>query len=486
MIRLLFVLHRYLGIAVGALMAMWCLSGVVMMYVSYPELTESTRLEHLAPINWSGCCALGDALPSDAGPVRELSIEMLGGRPVLDRRGAGASSQLTDLMTGAAIGSISAAQAAHVADAYVDPPHTSTPRLLGLIDYDQWTVAGDFDADRPLYHFGLGDGRATELYVSSRTGHVVQLTSARERFWNWVGAVPHWLYFAQLRRNAWLWSQVVMVTSLLGCFLAATGIYIGVRQLRRGLGGRFSPYRGFNLWHHVAGLIFGVLALTWVLSGLLSINPWGWLEGEGPGPERARLQGTAIAAVEVRASIQALADAHLPDVVSISSAPLAGRLYLMATTADGARSRLDDRGAAAALGDTDLLTIAKILKPTAAPAVPPLMTQEDAYYFRHHHDAAPLPVYKLASDDGSDTLYYIDPVSGDLAAKIDRQARGYRWWHQGLHRMDFLPALRGRPRWDALMLVLMTGVTALCVSGAYLGYRRLVNPARASLDKYIK
>jgi uncharacterized iron-regulated membrane protein len=486
MIRLLFVLHRYLGIAVGALMAMWCLSGVVMMYVSYPGLQESTRLAHLAPISWSGCCAIADALPSDAAPVRQLSIEMLAGRPVLYRRGAGSSPQLTDLISGAPIGSISAAQAAHVAEAYVDPPHTSTPRLLGLIDYDQWTVAGDFDADRPLYHFGLGDALGTELYVSSGSGHVVQLTSARERFWNWVGAVPHWLYFAQLRRNAWLWSQVVIVTSLIGCFLAATGIYIGVRQLWRGPGGRFSPYRGFSFWHHIAGLVFGLFALTWVLSGLLSINPWGWLEGEGPEVERARLQGPAIPAAQVGASLQALIDAGLPEVVSIASAPLAGRLYYMASTADGARSRLDDRAAAAPLGDADLLFIAKILRPTAAPAVPQLMTQEDAYYFRHHRDAAPLPVYRLASDDGLDTLYYIDPVSGALGARIDRQARGYRWWHQGLHRMDFLPLLRARPQWDAVMLLLMCGVTVLCVSGACLGYRRLVKPAQASLDKYIK
>src|ERR1700691_3184401 len=100
MIRWLLLLHRYLGIAVGALMAMWCLSGVVMMYVSYPALQESTRLKHLAPISWSGCCALSDALPSEGPPVCELRIEMLGGRPVLYRRGAGSSTQLTDLTTG--------------------------------------------------------------------------------------------------------------------------------------------------------------------------------------------------------------------------------------------------------------------------------------------------------------------------------------------------------------------------------------------------
>jgi hypothetical protein len=60
-----------------------------------------------------------------------------------------------------------------------------------------------------------------------------------------------------------------------------------------------------------------------------------------------------------------------------------------------------------------------------------------------------------------------------LIAKIDPAARRYRWWHQGLHRMDFAAALRGRPQWDALMLLLMSGVTFVCLTGAYLGYRRL-------------
>ena len=56
MIRLIFLLHRYLGIAVGALMVMWCLSGVVMMYVGYPVLEQQRRLDALTPIDWNGCC----------------------------------------------------------------------------------------------------------------------------------------------------------------------------------------------------------------------------------------------------------------------------------------------------------------------------------------------------------------------------------------------------------------------------------------------
>jgi len=52
--RLILLLHRYLGIAVGVLMVMWCLSGVVMMYHGYPVLREGDRLAHLEPIAWNG------------------------------------------------------------------------------------------------------------------------------------------------------------------------------------------------------------------------------------------------------------------------------------------------------------------------------------------------------------------------------------------------------------------------------------------------
>jgi hypothetical protein len=472
-IRLLFLLHRYLGIAVGALMVTWCVSGVVMMYVSYPTLDENYRLRHLAPISWNGCCAIGYEVQPDGATVGDFRIEMLHARPTLYLRNSRAPARLVDLITGSLIDAISPTQAASVAASYIPDPQLLAPRLLGLIAYDQWTVAGSFDADRPLYHFDLGDRQRTELYVSSTTGHAVQLTTGRERFWNWLGAVPHWLYFAQLRHKAALWSQVVIVTSLIGCFLAGTGLYIGVLQLLRRTGGHWSPYRGFNLWHHIAGLLFGCFALTWVLSGLLSMNPWGWLEGASAQPERTLLRGRDPSGARAQAALQALASTHPANLVSIQIAPLNGRLYFVAVSGADMRWRLDEDGNAASLNDADLAYIAERLKGSGPTDTAQLITHEETYYFSHHLDGAPLPVYRLAPRDDSRTLYYIDPVSGGLIVKFDRGAQGYRWWHEGLHRIDFFPALRARPQWDALMLILMTGVTATCLTGAYLGYRRL-------------
>ena len=207
MIRLLFLFHRYLGIAVGTLMAMWCVSGVVMMYVSYPELHEDIRRHHLAPITWNSCCKISGEALADDDPVSEFQVEMLAGRPVLQLR-SGRKYRLIDLVDGSMIDKVSTHQAVEVAKAFAEEALPVAPRLLGLIDLDQWTVSGSFNADRPLYHFSMGDGMGTELYVSSTTGHAVQITTARERFWNWVGSVPHWLYFSELRRRPSLWSQI--------------------------------------------------------------------------------------------------------------------------------------------------------------------------------------------------------------------------------------------------------------------------------------
>jgi uncharacterized iron-regulated membrane protein len=474
MMRLLFLLHRYLGIAVGVLMVMWCLSGVVMMYASYPHLDESSRLRHLAPITWNGCCKISDQVLTDGEPVSEFQMEMLAGRPVLRLRGD-AATRLIDLTTGAPIGAVSLEHAAAVARSYAaDARSPAPPRLLGMTNYDQWTVSGEFRSDRPLYHFGLGDERGTELYVSSTTGHAVQITRAGERFWNWLGSVPHWLYFAELRHKPSLWSQIVIWTSLIGCFLAATGLYIGLRQLLKRPDGLWSPYRGFNLWHHLAGLVFGIFALSWVLSGLLSMNPWGLLEGAGGQAEAAQLRGSIKpAGAQIKAALQALAASHPADVLSVKIAPFDGEVYFIANTAAGNRQRLNVAAQPVPLNGRDLAYIASALAGSST-SVPSLLTQEDNYYFSHHRDRAPLPVYRLVLLDGSETRYYVDAVSGMLIAKIDRGARGYRWLHEGLHRLDFTAALRGRPQWDVLMLVLMSGVTGVCASGAYLGYRRLL------------
>ncbi len=110
--RAVLLIHRYLGIAVGVLMVSWCLSGFVMMYASYPTLTEAQRLAALPRLDWSFCPGAPRALPSD--PAHRFCIEMLAHRPVL-REERAARSPLRDLCTGDPLPRVSTDQASSVA-----------------------------------------------------------------------------------------------------------------------------------------------------------------------------------------------------------------------------------------------------------------------------------------------------------------------------------------------------------------------------------
>src|SRR5204863_1898985 len=120
-------------------------------------------------------------------------------------------------------------RAHQVAQAYAPGSHLTFIRLL---ERDQWTVAGGYNRARPMYLFDLHDGKGGRLYVSKALGEVVLETSGRERFWNWLGSVPHWLYRTVVRQFPEAWRQVVMWFSGVAAISAFTGVWVGILRMR--------------------------------------------------------------------------------------------------------------------------------------------------------------------------------------------------------------------------------------------------------------
>ncbi len=476
--RNLLLLHRYLGIAVGLVVAAWCLSGVVMMYVPYPELGRSEELRGLDPLNVDGCCSAtsgsgsSDPLASFEAIdhfVLEMSAHRLVARVVTQRQGR----RHIDLSQGTAFDGISVERAEQIALAFALRLELGDDvQLLGAIERDQWTVQGMYRAHRPLYHFAAGDAASTEWYVSGQTGQIVQLTTVNQRFWNRLGAVVHWLYPTVLRQRAAAWNQTVVWLSLLGLFLTLTGIVVGIGQLRIRTSGRRSPYRGWALWHHYAGLIFGLLTLTWLFSGLMSMNPWGALEGRSYRAERSRLQGPGLSGQQLRDYVASLRSHTLPEnTVRLEGSVFLGRPYLLAWSADGSATRLSAESLRPEnLAEADFQEAARRLRPGAYIADEGWLLQEDAYYYSHHNERD-FPVYRVRYEDGE--RLYLDAVSGALVYGADKARRGYRWFFSALHSGDFSPLLRSRPLWDVLMLLLLSGVGVGAVSGVVMAKRRL-------------
>jgi hypothetical protein len=114
------------------------------------------------------------------------------------------------------------------------PSGVDVHAAVEMIDYDQWTVAGDFDFDRPLMRIALNDPAGTEIYLSSRSGKVVLTTTRGVRLMNYVGTIPHWLYVPELRHHREAWRQLLWWLSLLGTIGASIGVAVGVIRLGSG------------------------------------------------------------------------------------------------------------------------------------------------------------------------------------------------------------------------------------------------------------
>jgi len=459
-----FLVHRWLGIAIALLMCLWTLSGFVMMYVSYPATTAAERAAGLDTLELAGCCA-PLALPET---IDSATVEMIAGKPAL--RWTGSEGEALASLSATPLPAIGAREARAIAETHMRNAFGATPRAqVAPVEVDQWTLQQRSSA--PLYKATFADDRSTVLYISGRTGEVVQDTHRSERFWNWLGAVPHWLYFTMLRRDGALWAQVVIWTSLLGTFLTLTGIYVGLRMYGRGP--RKSPFHGIALWHHWTGLIFGLVTLTWVFSGFASMQPWGWLESEGPGEELQAMAGRALEWKDVAALYTALA-AHPPrGVVSAEVTVKGGTRYAILVRRDGLRSRatLPDL-APSPLADAELAAIARAARPGIPIVSAGLITEGDAYHYNHHSTPALLPAYRVIYGDAEGTRLYLDPRTGELVDFVDSGARSFRWWHLALHRLD-LNGLRERPLWDLVTLPLLAGTALMCLLGAWMGVRRL-------------
>ncbi len=471
--RWLIILHRYVGIAVGWLLVAWCVSGIVMMYVAYPSLSLERYLELRPALDFSGCCRTGGLDAAEGLPIADFSIEMLLGQATARIADAFGGEVGVSLATGTPVEPIDRAKSLAVATASVATGAGGTPRYLGAAELDQWTIA-EYRPGQTLHHIALDDAAGTEWYVAAGDGRLVQETTRAQRFWNWLGPVTHWIYPTLLRRHVAIWANVVIWSSIVGLFLAGFGIYLGIARFGRRPNGRHTPFRGLMLWHHYAGLVFGGLTLTWLFSGLLSMNPWGMLESAGAGAEAARLGDAEMTVADIEAWIGAIAAHPWPrETVSIRTAALLGKPYLLIYGRDGAVERVDPTTMTAApLGERELAEAAERLADGRAIESATLLEHEDAFYYSHH-ETRPLPVYRVVLDDTEHTRYYLDPASGALLGKVDSSARWYRWLFAGLHRLDFAAAFRQRPAWDLLMLGLLGGVTAVCFTGTYLGVRVL-------------
>jgi len=479
--RYLFLWHRWLGIALCLFMAMWFFSGVVMMYVGYPKLTPREHLAHLPALAMQNCCVDLAALVEPDQSLQSVRLTSLRGVPHYVLSYTGGEQRVVNARSGEPVSTLSAAQALQAAQQFA--PRTPM-QAQGLIDEDPWTHSRSLDADRPLYHVQLHDDQQRLLYISSRSGAVVRDVTLTERRWNWLGAWIHWLY--PLRGN-WLqpaWHNTVVYLSLAATVMALLGMLLGVlrwRGKRRYRGGAHSPYKGAGRWHHLVGLGAGGLLVTWVFSGLMSMNPWSVFSPAVPLDTRAYAGGTLAPEYLEHNPALLLQRFQRSGLIPVELVwrQVAGEALVVAQNAQGAtRVSLSGGPVVERVPAALLEHAAAAVWPAEAPQMQWLNAYDFYYYPRTEHSmlghlAKPLPVLRAEYPDAAQTWLHIDPYTGEILSQASSGKRTSRVLFALLHSWDWLPLLENRPVWDVLMVSFSLGGLIISVTGVVIGWRRL-------------
>ena len=93
--RLFLCIHRVLGLVLSILFLVWFLSGMVMMYRTYPSVSEQQRMAHAERLKE---CEAISSLQMPQG-LSALSLQQVAGRPIFLMSTAEGESQV-DALTG--------------------------------------------------------------------------------------------------------------------------------------------------------------------------------------------------------------------------------------------------------------------------------------------------------------------------------------------------------------------------------------------------
>jgi uncharacterized iron-regulated membrane protein len=508
--KVLLLSHRYVGIAISALVVMWFATGITMMYVGgMPRLAPELRLERLTAIQLADV----QLTPAQAAeraefgrpPGRATLVSILG-RPAY-RFGGNGGTTIVYADNGEVADEFAPAQTRDIAARFMRVPVEKVEFRGTIEESDQWTLG--MSRSLPLHKFAIADDDTSELYISPVTGDAAMLTTARTRAYAWVSTIPHFLYFTSLRNNQPLWYRIVVWTSGIAAALALVGLVLGAMLWRRGRAtvSAAIPYTGWMRWHYVTGLVFGVFSVTWAFSGLVSMEPWAWTNQQGIELRANALSGgplelSAFSPMDGATWASLLDGAALKEVDFVR---MHGEHYYIARRSFdegrdlGKRERIHQPYQVGGRVDPerlivsattlvprsapftaeDVVALVKTVVPDAPVARYDLLSDYDSYYYSRRAQT-PLPVVRIQFADPAQTWLYIDPALNQQLASIPQYARLERWLYNGLHSLDF-GYLYKRPLWDIVMLVLLIGGLISSSIGLYLGFKRVVRSIAGSL-----
>ncbi|WP_447968423.1 PepSY domain-containing protein [Nitrospira sp. M1] len=471
------LLHRWIGIVLCLMFSAWFISGAVLMYHPFPSLSPTERQMHRSTIDFSSIVQSPKAALNVSGVRKPTRLRIIDrdGSPTYVVHSGERSVIPIDADDGEIVRSMTGEMAGRIASAFYDH---AVLKVEGPLDYDQWIVHQRFDPYRPFFRVIFHDQPGTVLYVSARTGEVLQKTQRYERAWNYVGAVVHWIYPTILRRHWALWDQVVWWIAFFGILTTIAGLWLGVKRLRQvkksSYAHGFSPFHGWLRYHHVLGLGVGVLVLTWIGSGWISMDHGRIFSSPIPTPKQIEaFQGISLNDATTVFTTKSLR--NLSHVKELEFLAVAGKPLVLIKEKQGLQlyEVLNSQRLATITLKRDEIVRA-IQRGWPGSSVRTVqIPQKDDLYGQLRASVLPHGTLRFELDDSSQTWIHINMVTGEIVSIMDLGRRIYRWLFNGLHSLDFPGLVDYRPLWDIVMLILLSVGFMFSATGVVIGWRRV-------------
>jgi len=454
----------------------WFLSGFVMMYKHFPNIGNKEYKHQTAlPDSISSISSISKAISKDI-KVENISIEMFREKPIIKIKTSDREYQIQDDSTLVPLfrESIPFSEI----ETYARRWNVSQiKRVDTLHNLDQWIPTSEYKSDLPIYKFRFADKDKTYLYVSSVTGKAVQCVTAEQRFWSWLGPIPHFIYIWQLRQNRDTWSMIVSCIAGAGALMCLVGIILGIRSyilvyLRRK---KFAtPYKKFYFkWHHILGFFFGFFVLMFAFSGMMSLNdlPQWIVKTHDDKISKEIRKESEIDLASFQLDYNKILREYKGKVKEIVFNQYSDKPYYSVVLGDNEMcfDASDSNIKPLFLSEKDVLQRLSLI--TNAPKTIHLMKEFDNYYVGFTKRMQ-LPVYKVRVADADESVFYVNPKT-TTTRYYNKNKRAGKWIYPAFHSLRFKFFAEHTLLKEIVLWIMMIGGTLVSFTGVVLGFKYL-------------
>lgn len=489
--------HKITGLVIALFFIMWFVTGIVLLYHTYPRVRAEDRYRHMAALDPN---ELPDiySIPGLADSIapKMLSVEKANGKTQWTISGLEPDmGKSDDLKEGGEDVFVLSADTLFVSPrpltsamrgsiARVWAPDGNIVKVDTLRERQQWVMYERYEKSLPILRYYFDDPEKSQIFVAHDSGEVLQATTRSQRLWSWMGAIPHKLYIPLLRKDVKRWENVLLVGGLFCLVAALSGFYMGIYYLvlncRKNHHG-VSPFKK-RIWryHHVSGLVFGVFLIAWGISGSLAMQrvPKWMVRYDGDYfISSSRLWGRKpLPLSEYRLDYRELFRKY-KDVKSVTWDHF-GEIPVYVVV-DGDREIYIDASS------NGIVTPLSIPEKVVATAVERYFGDEtkynislqrdyDEYYLSRKGDLG-LPVWRVDVDNADGSRLYVDPKTG-YVKYLNKNRMVKKWLFGATHYLGIKFFVEHQGLRYVCLWILCAGCVVVCVTGIglYISRKRIL------------